>query len=318
MQKEMRQVFGEALLEIGRENENIVVLDADLSSSTKSAIFAKEFPERFFNIGIAEQNMVSMAAGMASCGKIPFVCSFAFLLALRAADQVRSHVAYQHLNVKLVGGTPGLTGSFDGATHQSVMDLAVMRAIPGMTVIVPSDEVYTREAVLEAARCNGPVYIRVSRLTARKVHGDRDKFIIGKAVILKDGIDVTIIAMGTMVEKALDAADRLKNDGINAEVLEISTLKPIDSDLILKSLKKTGAAVTVEEHSRIGGLYSAVMESIGNTVIAPVEWVAIDDRFGESGKYEELLALCGLTIEKIVEKAKDVIITKSRYKYVLR
>jgi len=303
--RELREVFGEAVLELGRANESVVVLDADLAHATKSMMFAGGLPQRFFNVGIAEQNMVSIAAGLASCGKIPFVCSFAFLLSLRAADQIRSHVAYPNLNVKFVGGNPGLTGSFDGATHQSVMDLAVMRAIPNMTVLAPSDEAHTKQAVFEAAKIRGPVYIRVSRLAANRMHDNSDCLKIGKGIVLREGSDVTLVATGTMVEKALDASEVLSKDGIDAEVLEMCTLKPFDEASLAQSLGKTGACVTIEEHSRIGGLRSAVAESVSATaIVAPIEWIAIDDRFGESGTYEELLATCGLTVPNIASKAK--------------
>jgi len=308
----MRDVFGEALVELGRANEEVVVLDADLAHATRSSSFADNFPERFFNLGIAEQNMVSLAAGMASCGKLPFVCTFAFLLALRASDQIRSHVAYPNLNVKLVGGNPGLTGSFDGATHQSVMDLAVMRAMPRMTVLVPSDDIYTRQAVFEAAKREGPIYMRISRLAARRIHEEGQRLIIGKGDILRRGDDVTLVATGTMVEKALDAQEKLAVMGISAELVEMSTLKPFDAALLEKSLKRTGACVTIEEHSRIGGLYSAVVEAMADAFPVPVEWIAVDDRFGESGTYEELLSACHLTVEDIVKKTLAALKKKRR------
>ncbi|HEO70124.1 MAG TPA: transketolase family protein [Candidatus Hydrogenedentes bacterium] len=303
----LRDTFGKALAELGGLNPDVVALDADLAGATRSIYFAKEHPDRFFNVGIAEANMVSIAAGLSTCGKIPYACTFAFLLALRALDQIRSQVCYPHLNVKLMGTNGGLSGFGDGATHQEVADLAIMRAMPGMTVVVPSDEPTMRQAVLESARHAGPLFLRVPRVSAPVVHGPQDPFTYGKGIVLLEGADVTIVAMGMMVWRAIEAAKRLAADAIRAEVIEIHTLKPIDVELLAASLSKTGAAVTAEEHTRFGGLFSAVSEVAGELKPVPIGCVAIEDRFGESGQYEEIMASCGLTADHIVAKAKDVV-----------
>ncbi len=310
--KPLRDVFGEALAELGKKNSDIVVLDADLSGATRSAYFGREFPGRFFNVGIAEANMVSIAAGLSTCGKIPFATTFSFLITLRATDQIRSQICYPHLNVKLMGTNGGLSGAGDGATHQSVMDIAIMRSMPGMTIVVPSDEVQMRQAVHKAAEHKGPLFLRIPRVPAPIFHDNKMNFEIGKGLLLRDGSDITIIAMGLMVSKTLEAAKQLATDGINAQIIEIHTIKPIDDNLITQSVAKTGAVVTVEEHSRYGGLFSAVSEVMGETNPVPIEHVAIEDRFGESGTYEEILESCGLTVENIIKKTKWAISRKKR------
>jgi len=312
----LRDVFGETLVELGRQKPNVVVLDADLAGATRSSFFSKKFPERFFNLGIAEANMVSIAAGLATCGKTPFVCTFSFLLSLRAADQIRSQIVYPGLNVKLMGTNGGLSGYSDGVTHQSIMDIAIMRAMPKMTVIVPSDETGLKWAVRVAAEIVGPVFLRIPRVSAPVIHDNQSDFEIGKGICLKKGSDVTIVAMGMMACRALEAAERLDEKGISAEVVEIHTIKPLDEDLLARSISKTGAVVTVEEHSRYGGLYSAVSEVVGRHHPVPIEYVAIEDRFGESGQYEEILEVCGLTVRNIVDKAEAVNKRKTNSKKV--
>ena len=306
----LRDVFGKTLAELGRLNPDVVALEADLAGATRSIYFGKAHPDRFFNVGIAEANMVSIAAGLSTCGKIPYACTFAFLITLRALDQIRSQVCYPHLNVKLVGTNGGLSGFGDGATHQEVSDLAIMRAMPGMTVVVPSDEVTMRQAVLQSADHVGPFYLRVPRVPAPVLHSPEMPFAFGKGMLMREGADVTIVAMGMMVCRALDAAENLANAGIRAEVIEIHTLKPIDAELLAASMSKTGAVVTAEEHNRYGGLFSAVAEVAGEIRPVPMEHVAIEDRFGESGQYDEIMAACGLTAEHIVSKAKTAVARK--------
>jgi transketolase len=303
----LREVFGEALIQLGRANPRVVVLDADLSEATKSVMFKKAFPDRFYNIGIAEANMVCIAAGFSTTGHIPFACTFAFLLALRAADQIRSQVCYPEANVKLVGTNGGLTGFGDGATHQCTKDLAIMRAMPNLTVVVPSDAVTVTKAVFAAAEHVGPLFLRIPRVPNPIVHDPEVEFRIGKGYRLREGSDLTIVANGMMVSRALEAASRLAAEGTQVEVLEIHTLKPFDETLVIDSAVKTGAVVTVEEHSRYGGLFSAVSETLSMHHPVPMEYVAVEDRFGESGVYEQILERCGLTPEKVVEKARKVL-----------
>ena len=304
---QLRDVFGLTLAELGSRNPNVVALDADLSGATRSVHFAKAHPDRFFNVGIAEANMVSIAAGLSTCGKIPYACTFTFLITLRALDQIRSQICYPNLNVKLVGTNAGLSGFGDGATHQEVADLAIMRAMPGVTVVVPSDEVTMRHAVMQSAEHVGPFYLRVPRVPAPVVHDPNAPFEFGKGIRIREGADVTIVAMGMMLHVAIAAAETLAANGVRAEIIEIHTLKPIDAPLLAASLSKTGAAVVVEEHTRFGGLFSAVAEVAGETRPVPIEHVAIEDRFGESGEYDEILAACGLTAEHVAERAKAAV-----------
>jgi transketolase len=303
-----REAYGKALVELGKENKNIVVLDADLSKSTKTADFAKVYPERFFNMGISEQDLMTTAAGLATCGKIPFASTFAMFATGRAFEQIRNSICYPELNVKVAATHAGLTVGEDGASHQSIEDISLMRSVPNMTVIVPSDDVEAMAAVKAAADFEGPVYLRLGRSAVPTVN-DRPEysFEIGKAVTLREGQDVTIFATGIMVSMALDAAGKLSQEGINAEVINIHTIKPIDVEAIVKSVEKTRAAVTCEEHNVIGGLGSAVCEVLSENRPAPVKRVGVMDTFGESGKPSQLLEEYGLTSENIVNAAKEVL-----------
>lgn len=302
-----RESYGKALVEIGR-NENIVVLDADLSKSTKTVDFKKAFPERFFNMGIAECNMMGVAAGLSTCGKIPFVSSFAMFASGRAYEQVRNSIGYPHLNVKICATHAGITVGEDGASHQCNEDLALMSIIPGMMVFSPSDDIETREVIREISKMNGPCYVRLGRMAVNTINDfDGYKFEIGKAVLLKEGIDVTLIATGIMVEKALEASEILKDSGISARVLNIHTIKPIDKDSIIKAAKETEAIVSCEEHTIVGGLGSRVAEIISESHPAFLKRVGILDTFTESGKPDELLTKYKLTTLEIVNSAKELI-----------
>ena len=305
MKKATREAYGVALAELGKSNDKIVALDADLSGSTKSADFKKVFPERFFNVGIAEQNLIGMAAGMANVGLIPFASTFAMFATGRAYEQVRNSVAYPHLNVKIVGSHSGLTVGEDGATHQALEDISLMRGIPGMVVLVPSDATETTEAIKAAAAYVGPVYIRTGRMAVEDIHPDGCNFKIGKGEVLKDGNDVAIIATGICVKMALDAANVLEEEGIKARVINMSTIKPIDEELIIKAAKECGKIVTVEEHSIIGGLGSAVCEVVTSHNPVIVKRVGIKDQFGQSGKPQDLLIEYGLNPEAIIEAVKN-------------
>ncbi|MBR3576623.1 MAG: transketolase family protein [Clostridia bacterium] len=305
-----REAYGKALAQFG-DKYDIVVLDADLSKSTKTDTFKKKFPERFINCGIAEASMVSTAAGLASCGKIVFASSFAMFAAGRAFEQVRNSICYPHLNVKIGATHAGISVGEDGATHQSVEDIALMRSIPGMVVISPADEVESIAAVEAAIKYDGPVYLRFGRLGVPTINDEATyKFEIGKGVQLKDGTDVSIIANGLMVPEALEAAKILAEEGINARVINIHTIKPIDADIIIKAAKETGAIVTAEEHSVIGGLGSAVAEVLAENAPAPLVRVGIQDKFGKSGKPAALLEEYGLTAKNIAAKAKEAIAKK--------
>ncbi|MCT4585555.1 MAG: transketolase family protein [Peptostreptococcaceae bacterium] len=305
-----REAYGKALLEVGELNQNVVVLDADLSKSTKTADFKAKYPERFFNMGIAEQNLMGAAAGLSTVGKIPFASTFAVFATGRAFEIIRNSIAYPKLNVKVCATHAGITVGEDGASHQSIEDISLMRTLPNMTVIVPADGIEARQAILEVAKYNGPVYVRLGRLATPIVNDDNYKFEIGKAKTLKDGSDVSIIACGVMVEKALEAARILEEQGITAKVINMSTIKPLDKDAIVEAAKDTNAIVTAEEHSVIGGLFSAVSETVVSNNLVPVVPVAINDTFGESGKPAELMEKYGLTAEKIVEAAKTAISKK--------
>jgi len=308
--KATRDAYGEMLAQLGEENKDIVVLDADLSGSTKTAIFAKKFPERFFNMGIAEANMVGTAAGLAAAGKIPFVSTFAIFAAGRAWEQIRQSVAYPKANVKIVPTHGGVTVGEDGGSHQSVEDIAIMRAIPNMTVIVPADAADTRGAVAAAAAHKGPVYIRLGRNKVPAVFPDDFQFVLGKGCELSKGSDMTFITTGIMTAQALQAASLLEKEGISARVVHIATIKPLDQDIILTAARETGAIVTAEEHSVIGGLGSAVAELLAEHHPTLIKRVGILDRFGTSGKAEELLKYFGLTPEDLVEAAKEVLAKK--------
>ena len=305
-----RQAYGEALAELG-EKYNFVVLDADLAAATKTGIFKKKFPNRHFDCGIAEGNMISVAAGLAAAGKIPFVSSFAMFASGRAFEQIRNSVGYPHLNVKIGATHAGITVGEDGATHQCNEDIALMRVIPGMTVINPADAVEARAAVEAAINYNGPVYLRFGRY-AVPVFNDHEgyKFEIGKGVELRDGKDVTIIATGIMVDMAKTAAEMLEKEGISARVINIHTIKPLDRELVLKAAKETGAIVTAEEHSIIGGLGAAVAETVCEGCPVPVMRVGVNDAFGRSGSVPALLEAYGLTPQNIAEQAKQAVALK--------
>ncbi len=305
-----REAYGNALAELG-EKYDFVVFDADLAEATKTITFKKKFPERHFDCGIAEGNMVSVAAGVAATGKIPFVSTFAMFAAGRSFEQVRNSIGYPHLNVKIGATHGGISVGEDGATHQCNEDFATMRSIPGMTVICPADAVEARAVVEAAILHNGPVYMRFGRFAVPTLF-DKDtyKFEIGKGVQMADGTDVTIVANGLMVEQALIAKDTLAAEGISARVINMATIKPIDKDILVKAAKETGAIVTAEEHNVIGGLGSAVCEVLAETCPVPVTRVGVLDKFGKSGKVPPLLEEYGLTAKDIVEKAKAAIALK--------
>jgi len=301
-----RDAYGKALVALGQSNERIVVLDADLAKSTKTMDFAKAIPERFFDIGIAEQNMIGIAAGLAASGKIPFASSFAMFATGRAFEQIRNSIAYPKLNVKIAATHAGLTVGEDGGSHQAIEDIALMRALPNMTVIVPADAVETEKAVAAIAAYEGPVYLRLGRPAVPVLYDDSYTFTIGKADVLQTGEDVTIVAAGIMVSKALEAAKLLTEEGIRAEVINASTIKPLDRETILQSVKKTGRVVTAEEHNIIGGLGSAVAELVTEEFPVPVRRVGVQDVFGESGSPNELLEKYHLTPQAIVEAVHKV------------
>ncbi|MGE5654713.1 MAG: transketolase family protein [Bacillota bacterium] len=302
-----RDAYGEALVELGKNNPNVVVLDADLSKSTKTAGFSKAYPDRFFNIGIAEANMMGIAAGLAASGKTPFASTFAMFATGRPYEQVRNTIGYPKLNVKIAATHAGLTVGEDGASHQAIEDISLMRVIPGMTVIVPADAEETKAAVKLSAEYHGPVYIRMGRSGVPVIHEQGLTMEWGKAMVLRQGKDVTLVATGIMVSVAMDAAQQLAGEGIEAEVVDVPFIKPFDAATISASAKKTGAVVTAEEHSIIGGLGSAVAEALAEHAPAPLERVGVKDTFGESGTPDALLKKYGLTAADIVEAAKRVL-----------
>ena len=305
-----RDAYGEALAELGAVNENIVVLEADLSKSTKTSDFKKVYPERHFNMGIAEQNMLGVAAGFAAAGKVPFASSFAVFATGRAYDQIRNSIAYPNLNVKIAATHAGLTVGEDGGSHQMLEDIALMRALPNMTVIVPADGIETKQAIKAAAEYEGPVYIRMGRPKVPVLFDENYTFEIGKGVVLKEGTDVTLVGTGIMVSKAVEAAELLATEGISAAVVNISTIKPLDTELIIAQAQKTGAIVTCEEHNIYGGLGSAVAEVLVENCPVPMARVGVADKFGESGLPDELLEKYGLTAANIAAQAKAVIAKK--------
>ena len=301
-----RESYGNALKELGEENPNIIVLDADLAGATKTGVFKKAFPDRFFDCGIAESNMMAIAAGVATTGKIPFCSTFAMFAAGRAYEQVRNAVGYPHLNVKIGATHAGVSVGEDGATHQCNEDIALMRTIPGMTVICPADDVEARAAVKAAAEYVGPVYLRFGRLAVPVFNDEAThKFEIGKGILLREGTDLTIVATGLCVNSALEAAEKLAADGVSAEVINIHTIKPLDEEIILNSAKKTGKVVTAEEHSVIGGLGSAVCDVVAEKAPAKVMKIGINDTFGESGPAVELIKKYGLDSDSIYAKVKE-------------
>ena len=306
VKKATRESFGEALVELGKDHPEVMVLVADLADATKVEWFQKAYPERFIECGIAESNMIGVAAGLASCGKIPFATSFAMFSAGRAFEQVRNSVGYPHLNVKIVGSHAGISVGEDGATHQCCEDIALMRTIPGMVVLNPADHYEMQAAVKAAAEYNGPVYIRLGRLAVESVHNNDDyRFEIGKGITLRQGDDLTVVATGLMVQEAVKAADSLAAQGIHVRVLDIHTIKPLDTELILKAAKETGKLLTVEEHSVIGGLGEAVASYLSEVFPVPVKKLGVNDVFGHSGPAPQLLqefGLCAGNIEKTVKE----------------
>ncbi|MGL4391932.1 MAG: transketolase family protein [Fusobacteriaceae bacterium] len=304
--KATRQAYGEALVELGKINENVVVLDADLTKSTKTTLFQKAYPDRHINVGIAEADLMGTAAGLATCGKIPFASTFAMFATGRAFDQVRNSIAYPHLNVKIAPTHAGISLGEDGGSHQSVEDIALMRSIPGMVVLCPADATETKKMVFAAAEYEGPVYIRMGRLDTEILFDEATyNFKIGKANTIKEGKDVTIMATGLMVERALEASKILEAEGISIRVINIGTIKPLDTETILKAAKETKFIVTAEEHSVIGGLGSAVSEFLSETHPTLIKKLGIYDKFGQSGKGEVMLEKYELTAAKLVSMIKD-------------
>ena len=303
-----RESYGNALVELGKKYENLVVLDADLAGATKTGVFKKAFPDRHIDCGIAECNMMGIAAGLSTTGKVPFASTFAMFASGRAYEQVRNSIGYPHLNVKIGATHAGISVGEDGATHQCNEDMALMRTIPGMVILNPSDDVEARAAVEAAYHHEGPVYLRFGRLAVPVINDRPDyKFEIGKGIVLRDGSDVTIIATGLCVSEALGAAEKLAADGISAEVINIHTIKPLDEELVVEAARKTGKVVTVEEHSIIGGLGGAVAETLGEKLPTPMLRIGIRDVFGESGPALELIKKYGLDADSIYEKVKGFV-----------
>ncbi|MGL4629436.1 MAG: transketolase family protein [Cetobacterium sp.] len=305
MKKSTRQAYGEALVELGRQNNNIVVLDADLTKSTKTNLFQEAFPERHINVGIAEADLIGTAAGLATCGKIPFASTFAMFAAGRAFEQIRNTVAYPKLNVKIAPTHAGISVGEDGGSHQSVEDISLMRSIPGMVVLSPADATETKKMIFAAAEYNGPVYIRMGRLDVPVLFDDSYDFQIGIANTIKEGTDVTILATGLMTARALEAAEKLQTEGVSVRVVNVGTIKPLDGETVLKAAQETKFIVTAEEHSVIGGLGSAVSEFLSETHPTLVKKVGIYDVFGQSGKAEELLEKYELTATKLISVIKE-------------
>lgn len=300
-----RESFGKALVELGKENENVVVLTADLAGATKTSLFEKEFPDRFINVGIAEQNMIGISAGLATTGKIPFASTFAMFAAGRAYDQIRNSVAYPNLNVKICGTHAGVTVGEDGATHQMLEDLSLMRSIPNMTVLCTSDDVQTRWAIKEMAKIDVPVYIRLARVATPVIYDENQKFEIGKMVQIGEGTDATVFATGVEVAEALKAKEELEKENINIRVIDVHTIKPIDKEMIIKCAKETKRLITIEDHSIIGGLGTAICEVLSEECPTKVTRMGMKDKFGKSGKAEQLLKYFKLDSEAIIEKVKE-------------
>lgn len=305
-----RNAYGQALVELGKVNPNVVVFEADIAKSTQTHLFAKAFPDRFFNVGVAEQNEMAIAAGAATCGKISFVSTYAVFASMRACEQMRTSVAYPKLNVKIAVSHGGITAYDDGVTHQATEDLGIVRTIPNMTVLMPADAHSTRKAVFEAAKIEGPVYIRFMRIGMPIIYPRDIDFKIGKAIKLRDGNDVTIIAIGDMVCQALQASEELATEGIEADVLDMHTIKPLDRDALLESAMRTGAVVTVEDHNIINGLGSAVAEVLVEEYPVPMSRIGLQDTFAESGAYDDLLAHYGMDAGHIVKAVHKVISRK--------
>ena len=301
MEKATRQSYGEALVELGKENENVVVLDADVSTATKTEFFAKEFPDRFFDMGIAEADMIGTSAGLSTCGKIPYASTFAIFAAGRAYDQIRNSICYPKLNVKICATHSGVTVGEDGATHQMLEDISLMRTIPNLIVMSTSDDTQTKWAVKEIAKIKGPVYLRLARLKVPVIYDENQKFEIGKGIQIGDGTDGTIFATGVTVSEALKAKEILRSKGINVRVVDIHTIKPIDKDLIIKSAKETKKLISIEDHNVIGGLGSAISEVLTDEYPVKLTRLGIKDTFGMSGKADELMSYYKINANNIVE-----------------
>lgn len=306
LKKSIRGAFGEELAELGGVNQKVVALDADLCGSTQTSLFAKAYPERFFDVGIAEQDLITTALGLSLEGFIPFAATFAVFATGRAYDQIRNSVCYQKSNVKVIGAHGGITVGEDGASHQALEDVSLMRGLPNMTVIVPSDYEQTRQAVRFAAENNGPVYIRLSRMNVPVVYGSDYKFDINKAIVLKEGSDVTLVASGDILAEVIRATEILEQKGISAEIINVPVIKPLDSETIINSVKKTKLAVTVENHSVNGGLGSAVCEVLSEKAPAKVCRIGVNDCFGQSGTPDELIKYYGLDAESIANKVVEL------------
>ena len=304
IKKATRESYGEALLELGKENENVVVLDADLSTATKTNMFAKEFPNRFFDMGIAEANMMGTAAGLATCGKIPFASTFAVFAAGRSYDQIRCSIAYPKLNVKICATHSGVTVGEDGATHQMLEDISIMRTMPNMIVMSTSDDAETKWAVKEISKIDGPVYLRLARMKTSKIYDTNQKFEIGKGIQIGEGTDATVFATGVAVEKALIAKEELKEKGIDIRVVDIHTIKPIDKELIIKCARETKKLISIEDHSIIGGLGSAISEVLTEEYPTKLVRLGIHDTFGKSGKAEKLMEHFRITEKEIIYKVE--------------
>lgn len=300
-----RESFGKALAELGKKNKDVVVLTADLAGATKTSLFEKEFPERFINVGIAEQNMMGIASGLATCGKIPFTSTFAMFAAGRAYDQIRNGIAYPNLNVKICATHSGITVGEDGATHQMLEDLSLMRTIPNMTVLCTSDDTQTKWAVNEIANIEGPVYLRLARVATPVIYDENEKFEIGKMVQIGDGIDATIFATGVMVSEAIKAKQELEKENIHIRVIDVHTIKPIDKQMIIKCANETKKIITIEDHSIIGGLGSSICEVLSEECPSKVIRMGIQDRFGKSGTAEQLIKYFKIGYEAIMEKVKN-------------
>ncbi len=300
-----REAYGNTLAEL-KDNENVVVLEADLGHATKSLKFKEVCPQRFFNMGIAEADMIGTAAGLAACGKVPFASTFSVFATGRAFDQVRNSVCYPNLNVKIVGTHAGITVGEDGGTHQAIEDIALMRSLPNMSIVVPSDDVEARAAVLAAAAYKGPMYLRMARVASPTYHNDSYVFTLGKGEIIREGSDLTIIACGLMVMKAMEAAEQLAKEGVSVRVINMHTIKPLDHKLVIESAEKTGKIITVEEANILGGLGSAVCETGSEYCPVPVKRIGVRDIFGKSGNPDKLLQEYGLTAEHIIEEARKL------------
>ena len=316
--KATRQSYGEALLELGKKNKDIVVLDADLSGATKTELFAKEFPDRFLDMGIAESNMMSTAAGLASCGKIPYASTFAVFAAGRAYDQIRNSICYPNLNVKICATHAGITVGEDGATHQMIEDISLMRTLPNMTVISTSDDIQTKWAVEEISKIEGPVYLRLARLATPIIYEENQKFEIGKAIQIGEGTDATVFATGVTVQEALKAKEELEKNGVNIRVVDIHTIKPIDKEMIIKCAKETKLLISIEDHNIIGGLGSSIAEVLTEEYPKKLIKLGIKDTFGKSGKAEDLMKYFGITAEKVCQEGRAILAQRLKCKNAIR